>query len=103
MLLFIYADTLPKVSDITDSPSLCTSTIMIQHLLAAADRYDLERLKLLCESKLIDEISPVTVAATLALAEQYRCEQLKVACLEFVATPENLGGTESLNAPFQFM
>ncbi|KAK4784171.1 hypothetical protein SAY86_018539 [Trapa natans] len=91
MLLFIYTDALPDVSDIMDCPSLCTSTIMIQHLLAAADRYNLDRLKLLCESKLSEEINPDTVATTLALAEQHQCLQLKAVCLQFVATPENLG------------
>ncbi|KAK6933122.1 BTB/POZ domain [Dillenia turbinata] len=92
MLLFIYCDKLPDVHEITGSMSICSSTIMVQHLLAAADRYGLDRLKLLCEAKLCEDVTADTVATTLALAEQHRCSQLKTICLRFAATPENLGG-----------
>ena len=66
------------------------STLMAQHLLAAADRYGLERLRLLCESKLCEGVAINTVATTLALAEQHHCFQLKTVCLKFVASPDNL-------------
>ncbi|KAF2318877.1 hypothetical protein GH714_011385 [Hevea brasiliensis] len=56
MLLFIYTDKLPDVHEITGTTSMCTSTNMVQHLLAAADLYNLDRLKLLCESKLCEEL-----------------------------------------------
>lgn len=65
---------------------------MTQHLLAAADRYAVERLKLLCEAKLCEDVTINTVATTLALAEQHHCFQLKSVCLKFVASPENLRG-----------
>ncbi|CAN1746834.1 BTB/POZ and MATH domain-containing protein 3 [Linum perenne] len=91
MLLFIYTDRLPEVSDITGTSSMCTSTNMIQHLLAAADLYNLDRLKLLCESKLCEELTAESVATTLALAEQHQCAQLKAVCLKFAANPANLG------------
>ncbi|XP_010923233.1 BTB/POZ and MATH domain-containing protein 3 [Elaeis guineensis] len=100
MLLFIYSDELPDVHDLTGSVSMCTSTIMVQHLLAAADRYGLERLKLLCEAKLCEEVTADTVATTLALAEQHQCAQLKAVCLKFTAARENLGAvmqTEGFN------
>ncbi|XP_059666312.1 BTB/POZ and MATH domain-containing protein 3 isoform X3 [Cornus florida] len=90
MLLFIYSDKLPDVHEITSSTSMCTSTIMVQHLLAAADRFGLDRLKLLCEAKLCEEVSVDAVATTLSLAEQHRCPQLKAVCLKFAAA--NLGG-----------
>lgn len=89
MLLFIYSDKLPNVHEITDSTSMCTSTSMVQHLLAAADRFGLDRLKLLCEAKLCEEISVDTVATTLPLAAQHQCPQLKAICLKFAAA--NLG------------
>ncbi|XAR66243.1 hypothetical protein NMG60_11012402 [Bertholletia excelsa] len=89
MLLFIYSDRLPDVHEITSSTSLCTSNNMVQHLLAAADRFGLDRLKQLCEAKLCDEISDDTVATTLSLAEQHHCPQLKTICLKFAAV--NLG------------
>ncbi|KAL5991753.1 hypothetical protein ACLOJK_012664 [Asimina triloba] len=92
MLYFIYSDDLPDIHEFMGSISMCTSTNMIQHLLAAADRYDLDRLKLLCEAKLCEEVNADTVATTLALAEQHHCSQLKSVCLKFAASPGNLGG-----------
>jgi speckle-type POZ protein len=68
---------------------------MAQHLLAAADRYALERLRLLCEAKLCDDVAINTVATTLALAEQHHCFQLKDVCLKFIGLPENLRGNLS--------
>lgn len=89
MLYFIYSDTLPD-SQLTGSMSVSTSTNMIQHLLAAADRFGLERLKQLCEAKLCEEVNVDTVATTLSLADQHRCSQLKAICLKFASA--NLGG-----------
>ncbi|ONI24432.1 hypothetical protein PRUPE_2G240000 [Prunus persica] len=94
MLLFIYTDKLPDVHEVMGSSPLCTFTVMVQHLLAAADLYNLERLKVLCESKLCEEITTETVATTLALAEQHHCPQLKAVCLKFAANPANLGGSQ---------
>ncbi|KAK1299531.1 BTB/POZ and MATH domain-containing protein 3 [Acorus calamus] len=91
MLQFIYSDLLPNVHELTGSISMCTSTILVQHLLAAADCYGLDRLKILCEAKLCEELTADTAATTLALAEQHNCAQLKAACLRYVATPGHLG------------
>lgn len=95
--MFVYTDQLPDICEITGSTSMCSSTIIVQHLLSAADRYNLDRLKLLCESKLSEEINAATVATTLALAEQHQCQQLKDTCLKFAANPANLGGAYSYN------
>ncbi|KAI3944631.1 hypothetical protein MKW98_021089 [Papaver atlanticum] len=92
MLLFLYSDELPEPRELSDSDSLCSSTMLMQHLLDAADRYDLARLKLMCEAKLCEEITTDTVATTLALAEQHQCLQLKTFCVNFAAKPENLRG-----------
>eukprot|EP00268_Persea_americana_P006312 TRINITY_DN1228_c0_g1_i1.p1 TRINITY_DN1228_c0_g1~~TRINITY_DN1228_c0_g1_i1.p1 ORF type:complete len:411 (-),score=60.92 TRINITY_DN1228_c0_g1_i1:460-1692(-) len=91
MLLFMYSDVLPDIAEIMESVSMSTSTIFVQHLLAAADCYGLDRLKLLCEANLCEEISADTVAATLALAEQHHCIQLKSVCLKYAVSPGNLG------------
>ncbi|KHG23447.1 BTB/POZ and MATH domain-containing 3 -like protein [Gossypium arboreum] len=91
MLLFIYSDKFPDIQEITGSGSTCMSTNMVQHLLAAADLYNLDRLKVLCEAKLCEKLNAETVATTLALAEQHHCSQLKAVCLKFAATPANLG------------
>lgn len=90
LLHFIYWDKLPDLEELTGFNSTWASTLMSQHLLAAADRYGLDRLRLLCEAKLCEEIAINTVATTLALAEQHHCFQLKSVCLKFVALPENL-------------
>ncbi|KAF5467349.1 hypothetical protein F2P56_017179 [Juglans regia] len=90
MLLFIYTDKLPDVEEI-ESTAICSSSVMVQHLLAAADLYNLDRLKVLCESELCKVINIDTVATILALAEQHHCPQLKAICLKFTANAENLG------------
>ncbi|XP_021769054.1 BTB/POZ and MATH domain-containing protein 3-like [Chenopodium quinoa] len=89
MLMYLYSDCLPDVFDIMGSNSSCSFAIMVQHLLAAADRFGLDRLKMLCEHKLSDEITVETVTTTLSLAEQHRCVQLKRACLKFAAANLN--------------
>ncbi|KAL6874010.1 hypothetical protein ACP4OV_014092 [Aristida adscensionis] len=83
MLHFIYTDSAPEL----DRPEEDGTTMAIaQHLLAAADRYGIDRLKLICEDKLYDGIGVLTAATTLALAEQHYCSCLKAKCLEFIAT-----------------
>ncbi|KAL6952364.1 BTB/POZ and MATH domain-containing protein 2 [Sarracenia purpurea var. burkii] len=78
------------MAELTGLNSKWASTLMSQHLLAASDRYGLERLRLLCEANLCKDVAINTVATTLALAEQHHCFQLKYECLKFVAMPENL-------------
>ncbi|KAI3968390.1 hypothetical protein MKW92_029306 [Papaver armeniacum] len=90
MLLFLYSDEVPETRELSNSDSPCTSTTIMQHLLAAADRFGLTRLKIMCEEKLYEEMTANTVATTLALAEQHQCSQLKTVCLNFAAKPENL-------------
>ncbi|XP_051190074.1 BTB/POZ and MATH domain-containing protein 1-like [Lolium perenne] len=79
LLQFIYTDTTPEFDGQKEA-----GMEMAQHLLAAADRYGLDRLKLICEGRLSGGINVDTVAATLALAEQHGCEQLKARCIDFI-------------------
>jgi speckle-type POZ protein len=67
-----------------DAPEL--DIAMTQHLLVAADRFDLTRLRAMCEAKLCDTVEVETAATTLALAEQNHALALKQACLQFVAS-----------------
>ncbi|KAL8158119.1 BTB/POZ and MATH domain-containing protein 2-like [Apium graveolens] len=90
LLHFIYWDSLPDLEDPGDVSSKWASSLMSQHLLAAADRYGVVRLKSLCEAKLCDNVAINTVATTLALADQHHCIQLKSLCLKFIALPKNL-------------
>ncbi|XP_062198300.1 BTB/POZ and MATH domain-containing protein 1-like [Phragmites australis] len=69
LLHFVYTDSLPEVGD-------GEAMAMAQHLLVAADRYSLERLKLICEDKLCNHIDTSTVGTILALAEQHSCHGL---------------------------
>nr|CAB3483546.1 unnamed protein product [Digitaria exilis] len=85
MLRFIYSDALPKDDELGDSPL----EEMFEHLLAAADRYALDRLKLLCAQKLWENVSVDTVGDVLACAEVYNCPELKNKCIEFVVVDNN--------------
>lgn len=85
MLRFVYTDALPVDEEIGDS-----KIETMRRLLAAADRYALDRLKVLCALKLGDNVSVDTVAATLACAETYNCLQLKKKCIAFLADEKNL-------------
>ncbi|KAL9254520.1 BTB/POZ and MATH domain-containing protein [Drosera capensis] len=90
LLQFIYWDTLPDMQDLS---GLCTkgaATLVAQHLMVAADRYGLDRLRRLCEAQLAEDVAVDTVVATLALAEQHHCFKLKTVCLRFIASRENL-------------
>jgi speckle-type POZ protein len=79
MLRFIYTDMVPELERQEDG------VVIAQHLLAAADRYGLDRLKSMCEDKLCDGTRVETAATTLALAEQHGCPKLKARCVEFIA------------------
>ncbi|KAK3153767.1 hypothetical protein QOZ80_2BG0180870 [Eleusine coracana subsp. coracana] len=70
LLSFLYTDTLPEFPGERQSA-------MNQHLLVAADKYNLERLKLICEDNLCKHIETGTAATILTLAEQHNCNILK--------------------------
>jgi len=95
LLDFVYTDTFPDADE-------GETMAMAQHLLVAADRYGLERLKLICEDKLCGYIDTSTAGTILALAEQHGCHGLKKACSDFLMTGNNLtasivtGGFEHL-------
>ncbi|XBI42235.1 hypothetical protein VPH35_126592 [Triticum aestivum] len=63
---------------------------MLQHLLVAADRYNLPRLRAMCEKKLCEHIDVSTVTTILGLAEQHGCDGLKKACCKFLRCADNL-------------
>ncbi|KAJ3702261.1 hypothetical protein LUZ61_005966 [Rhynchospora tenuis] len=91
MLCFIYSDSVPGFEgnnndDGNDGQSQ-ELRLMAQHLLVAADRYDLDRLKLMCEDLLCKNLDVSTVASTLILAEERNCKQLKAACRRFMSSP----------------
>ncbi|CAM0909182.1 unnamed protein product [Alopecurus aequalis] len=86
LLHFIYTDSLPSMDDLNHEEY----EEMVKHLLVAADRYAMERMKLMCESKLSESLCAETVATTLALADQHHCSQLKDACIEFIISSNTM-------------
>ncbi|XP_037445922.1 BTB/POZ and MATH domain-containing protein 1-like [Triticum dicoccoides] len=86
LLRFAYTGSLPEMRKEEED-------VTCQHLLVAADRYGMERLKLICEEKLCEYIDVGRAATILMLAEQHHCEGLKKACFNFLALPANLRAT----------
>ena len=95
LLHFVYRDTLTEdVNMVTSSSSLVSiSETLTTKLLAAGDRYGLDRLKLMCASHLCKDISVDSVASILTLADCHHAAELKAVCLKFAA--ENLAGNFS--------
>ncbi|WVZ77257.1 hypothetical protein U9M48_025144 [Paspalum notatum var. saurae] len=77
VLRFIYTDTFPEME-------LGDRVAMAQHLLVAADRYDLQRLKSMCEYVLCICVSASVAVTTLVLAEKHGCHQLKQECFRIL-------------------
>jgi speckle-type POZ protein len=87
MLDFIYTGNL-QLPHVDGSHDEGDGIVMTRDLLAAADRFDLGRLKSICAEKLRTHIDRSTVATTLLLAQRYYCHALKDACLDFLAPPK---------------
>ncbi|KAG2577529.1 hypothetical protein PVAP13_6NG104000 [Panicum virgatum] len=86
LLHFIYNDPLPDMGDLEGNDY----REMMSHLLVAADRYALDRMKLVCQSIICKSLDVETVATTLALADQHNCDKLRAACIEFIASSKNM-------------
>ncbi|TVU05013.1 hypothetical protein EJB05_48160, partial [Eragrostis curvula] len=85
MRRFIYTDALPGDDELGSSPADA-----MQHLFAAADRYALDRLKLMCAQKIWENVTVDNVASALALADTYNCPELKSRCMDYFAVDANL-------------
>nr|XP_025875801.1 BTB/POZ and MATH domain-containing protein 1 [Oryza sativa Japonica Group] len=88
LLRFIYTDELPADAGKLHQGSSSTN-VFFKHLLAMADRYALDRLKIMCGQRLLDNMTPDSVAAILVCAEMYNCPELKNKCIDFFAVEEN--------------
>uniref|UniRef100_A0A8R7RDT0 BTB domain-containing protein n=1 Tax=Triticum urartu TaxID=4572 RepID=A0A8R7RDT0_TRIUA len=82
----IYTDLLPSMGKLDDEEK----KEMVRHLLVAADRYVMERMKMMCEDNLCKTLDVQTVATTSALADQHHCSRLKDACAEFIMSSNRL-------------
>lgn len=84
LLHFIYTDSLPETPGLEEP-------MMAEHLLEAADRYGMQRLKLIYEEELMSGgVNENTVAKMLRLAVRHRCRMLREACIEFLKHPPAL-------------
>ncbi|KAF8655396.1 hypothetical protein HU200_061137 [Digitaria exilis] len=86
LLQYIYTDRFLPSEEYDDNDK----RDIVHHLLQAADRYSIEKLKLACENFLCKNLDVETVTATLALADQHGCNNLKDACLRYIASPDKM-------------
>jgi speckle-type POZ protein len=100
LLRFIYTDELPRDEEIQSSSS---NIELFQNLLAAADMYQLDRLKLMCARKLWECVSGETVAKVLGCAELHNCPELKRTCLDFFVVEKNFKIAVLTDGYFQLM
>ncbi|CAM0884843.1 unnamed protein product [Alopecurus aequalis] len=82
LLSFIYTDSCPGMEE--EEFCIERNVMWTQNVLVAADRYDLQRLKFICERLLSEHIDVSSVASNLALSEQHHCQMLNEACLKFI-------------------
>merc|ERR1712083_449340 len=85
MLRFIYMGKAPNLDS------------MAADLLAAADKYALERLKVMCEEALCNNLSVENVSEVLILADRHSAEQLKAQAIEFI---NNRHATDVMETPY---
>jgi speckle-type POZ protein len=92
MLHFVYTDALPDTTEEDDGGDEKKVVAMAQHLLVAADRYGIDRLRLICEDKLCGYVDARNVGTILALAEpeQHHCSGLKRACFKLLMSGNSL-------------
>jgi speckle-type POZ protein len=88
LLYFVYTDSLPPCNN---GDEVDYSVAVMQSLVVAADRYKLDRLKMICEEKLCKRIDVKTVLSMLAVADQHGCKRLKDACKDFISLPDVMG------------
>jgi speckle-type POZ protein len=84
LLQFVYTDSMPDLGELHGEDY----AEMVRHLLVAADRYAMERLKLMCQEILSRNLDVENVAMTLGLADQYNCDKLKDICIEFMSSTD---------------
>jgi speckle-type POZ protein len=99
-LHFIYTDMAPYEFDNIKNDEAVGGMVMAQHLLVAADRFGLDRLKLMSEHRLSLSIGIETLASTLALAEQFNCLHLMAKCVEFILATEEYRHSPEYNCDF---
>ncbi|XP_047057684.1 BTB/POZ and MATH domain-containing protein 1-like [Lolium rigidum] len=93
MLRFIYTDELPikRSNDVSGASKVKYAEkrreAMALDLLVAADRYDLDRLRLMCENILSESIDVASVMPMLMVVHgRHSCRQLEASCIEYLVS-----------------
>ncbi|CAO2187525.1 unnamed protein product [Urochloa humidicola] len=87
LLHFIYTDSLPDIDDL----DVDDKQEFVKRLLLVADRYAMDRMKLLCESILYKRLDAENVVNIFALADQHHCSNnFKDACIEFMLSSSSI-------------
>ena len=89
MLTFMYTGKSPNLKSMTSE------------LLFAADKYQLDRLKLMCEEELCSKLNATNASQTLELADRHNATQLKEFCRDFIYQQEVVKHGTVRQAPFQ--
>jgi speckle-type POZ protein len=76
LLHFICNDSIPEFEDEGKSNQEQDTRLMAEHLLVAADRYGLERLKIICQKILYDTINISNVVSLFSLGKRHSCIHL---------------------------
>jgi speckle-type POZ protein len=105
VLRFVYTDeTPPDVRNLLDTDCSTAAdkarlTGRVRDLLAVADRFGLERVRLMCERVLCEAMDEENAAAALSLADRHHCQKLKAFCIHYISsTPgalKNVMATEA--------
>ena len=80
MLQFVYTDDCAILQKHTVSDTIT------RELLIAADKYQLEQLKTVCENELSKTLSIPTVAETLVYADMHNAQHLKQSCIRLIVS-----------------
>ncbi|XP_052165027.1 BTB/POZ and MATH domain-containing protein 2-like [Oryza glaberrima] len=91
LLRFVYSDTLALPGDLGEGEY----KEMVRQLLEAADRYAMDRLRVICELILSRSLDAKTVAATLAMADQHSTTATRSRMFVFSSWP--LGWMTTIN------
>ncbi|GJN03434.1 hypothetical protein PR202_ga20879 [Eleusine coracana subsp. coracana] len=87
VLWYVYKDRLPRENEVA---GLIGEGLPMVELLAAADWFAMDRLKLVCARKLWEDVSIETVSKTFYYADRYNCRELRNACMHYMAEAENM-------------
>ncbi|KAJ4786855.1 BTB/POZ and MATH domain-containing protein 2 [Rhynchospora pubera] len=91
LLHFIYNDSFSGFKKMKGNDETQDSGLLTQELMVVADRYGLERLRIMCEKTLSHGVDINNVVSLLSFAQSHSYNHLKASCLKFLASPDTFG------------